>query len=307
MASSSSKRESDVEGLGSGWASDAAITSREGETARRVATRAGKLYVALKGRGDPVLLLHGIGSSADAFRYQHKELTNAYRLIAWDAPGYARSDDPLTPLTMDDYADAAKEVLDTLGVGRAHITGVSWGGVVATRLALRHPHRVKSLVLIGSTPGRRESLAAASDLRCRAERIAEEGIVAYARARVKRVLSPDAPTTLLKEVEEIMVASVRLPGYQYAAEALAATDHRGDLSRIEAPTLVLVGEHDIITGLRESRALAGGIPGARLAVIPGAGHLANQEGSELVNAELRRHWFKTPGALDQGGSVGRRK
>lgn len=137
------------------------------------------LYVVDAGDGEPVLLLHGISSNADAFRRQVEDLADAYRLLAWDAPGYARSADPAAAPGVDGYADAAKGVLDALGVARAHIVGASWGGVVATRLALRHPGCVVSLALVGSTPGLKTNAGAAENLRLRLRRIAEDGIVAY--------------------------------------------------------------------------------------------------------------------------------
>jgi pimeloyl-ACP methyl ester carboxylesterase len=251
--------------------------------------------VIYAGQGEPVLLLHGISSSADAFRHQMEGLADGYRLIAWDAPGYARSGDPPGRLTIDGYADAAGEVLDTLGVAEAHVVGASWGGVIATRLALQHPGLVRSLALIGSTPGRGADAAVAAELRQRSAKIAEEGVAAYARARARWVLSPGAPAALVAEVEGRIASSVRLPGYGYAAESLAATDHRDALPRIRASTLVLVGEHDGVTGLEESRVLARSIPGARLVTVAGAGHLANQEQPGAVNAELREHWHGSTG------------
>lgn len=251
----------------------------------------GAVHVVDAGSGTPVLLLHGISSSSDAFRRQMEELADAYRLIAWDAPGYARSADPPGPPGMDGYAEAAKRVLDALDVESAHVVGVSWGGVVATRLALRHPGRVASLALVGSTPGRGTNPEAAKALRNRSERISEKGgVIAYARSRAPRVLAPEAPEALVEEVRHRIVASVRMPGYRYAAESLAETDHRAELPSIGVPALVLVGEHDGVTGLEDSRILAQSIPGSRLVVVPGAGHLANQEKPEAVNEELRRHW-----------------
>lgn len=263
----------------------------------------GGLYVVDVGEGEPVLMLHGISSSADAFRYQAADLADAYRLLAWDAPGYARSADPAAPPGMDGYADAAKGVLDVLRVGRAHVVGASWGGVVATRLALRHPGCVASLALIGSTPGLKATAGAAENLRLRSRQIADHGIVTYARDRAGRVLAPDVPAELAEEVQDRIIGSVRLPGYRYAAESLAETDHRPKLRSIGTRTLALVGEHDTITGLEASQELAQGIPGSHLVVIPAAGHLANQETPKVVNAELHRHWREA--SILGSGTIGK--
>jgi 3-oxoadipate enol-lactonase len=238
-----------------------------------------------------VLLLHGIGSSSASFRYQLAALSDAFTLVAWDAPGYGDSADLRRPLGMAGYADAALALLAALELRQAHVVGVSWGGVVATRMALRHPDHVLSLALIGSTAGRAANSAAQAGLSERVEEIERAGARAYARQRAAEVVSADAPSGLIGEIEGIM-ASVRAAGYRSAAQSLAATDHRADLRRIRAPTAVLVGDSDRITGFDESRALAEGIAGARLVVIPAAGHLANQERPEAVNAQLRMHWSR---------------
>src|SRR4051812_11353409 len=86
--------------------------------------------------GGPVLLLHGIGGSADSFTGQFAELSARHRVLAWDAPGYARSADPAEPPGMSGYAAAAAALLRERDAAPAHVIGVSWGGVIATRLAL---------------------------------------------------------------------------------------------------------------------------------------------------------------------------
>jgi 3-oxoadipate enol-lactonase len=255
-----------------------------------VKTRAGGLRILRQGRGEPALLLHGIGSSADAFRRQLADLSDEFDLVAWDAPGYARSADVAHPLTLDGYAQAAVDLLDALDLAVTHVTGVSWGGAVALGVALGQPARVASLALIGSTPGLATDPAAAGGLRTRAERIERNGVAAYARVRATEVLSDHASPALVKEEQEIMLASVRARGFRSAAESLARADYGPELKRVRARTLVLVGEDDEVTGLKQSKALAEGIPRARLVVIRSAGHHANEEQPKVVNSELRNHW-----------------
>jgi 3-oxoadipate enol-lactonase len=264
--------------------------SSDGPQELSVKTRAGELRALRQGCGEPVLLLHGIGSSADAFRRQLADLSDEFDVVAWDAPGYARSADLARPLTLDGYAQAAVDLLDALGLDVTHVTGVSWGGAVALGVALGRPARVASLALIGSTPGRATDPAAAGGLRTLAELIERNGVAAYARVRAPEILSDRASPALVKEVEEIMLASVRAGGFRSAAESLARADYRPDLKRVRARTLVLVGDDDEVTGLKESKALAEGIPGARLVVIRSAGHHANEEQPKVVNSELRNHW-----------------
>lgn len=258
---------------------------------RKLRIDACAVRVAHAGEGPPVLLLHGIGSSSDSFRHQLASLSDSFSLWAWDAPGYAGSDDPDTQLSMDGFADAAAQTLEALGIAAAHVVGVSWGGVIATRLALRQPARVTTLALIGSTPGRWGTPTVA-DLEQRSADVERLGPATFARGRATRVLAPGAPAELVAEVERNMARSIRPAGYRAAAESLASTQHHAALARITAPTLVIVGELDRITGLSESRVLAERIPGARLEVVPGGGHLVNQELPLVVNELLRQHWTK---------------
>jgi 3-oxoadipate enol-lactonase len=182
------------------------------------------------------------------------------------------------------------DLLDALDLAVTHVTGVSWGGAVALGVALGHPARVASLALIGSTPGLATDPAAAGGLRTRAERIERNGVAAYARVRATEILSDHASPALVKEEQEIMLASVRARGFRSAAESLARADYGPELKRVRARTMVLVGEDDEVTGLKQSKALAEGIPGARLVVIRSAGHHANEEQPKVVNSELRNHW-----------------
>ena len=220
--------------------------------------------------------------------------------MAWDAPGYGCSDEPCPPeptadtspehagldrtaldhaaldrTALDRLADAARGVLDAVGAP-AHVVGVSWGGVIATRLALRHPDTVRGLVLADSTRGSGRTEAGRRGMAHRVEELAVLGPRAFAALRAPRLLAPGAEPRVRDRVRELM-AGVRLPGYALAADSMRATDHSEDLRRIGAPTLVVVGEHDVVTGVAESRAIADAVPGARLAVVEGAGHAANQE------------------------------
>jgi 3-oxoadipate enol-lactonase len=244
------------------------------------------LGVLEQGGGPPVLFLHGIGSSADAFARQFEALSDRYRCIAWDAPGYASSHDPVRPPGMDGYAESAAELLVGLDASPAHVVGVSWGGVIAVRLALRHPDRVRSLTLADSTRGSGVDPDRAAAMRQRGGALDESGSHAFAAARAPKLVSDAAPPALVDQVTASMASSIRNPGYRFAAEAMADTDHLADLGRIDRPTLVVVGEHDTVTGVDASRALAANIPGARLAIVPRAGHLSNQERPDHFNRLL---------------------
>lgn len=239
-------------------------------------------------RGPLLLCLHGIGSSSAAFAPQLAELSAYVRVVAWDAPGYARSADPTAPYGLDDYADAAAALIRERAT-TAHVLGVSWGGVIALRLATRHPELVASLIIADSSTGSGTDEAKARAMRARAADLAELGPRAFAAARGPRLVSPDAPDDLVDAVVANMAASVRLPGYAFAAESMASADLRPELPSITAPALVLCGEHDRVTGPDASQAIAGAIHKTAYVIVKDAGHLANQEQPGHFNAWVLSH------------------
>ncbi|WP_306336178.1 alpha/beta fold hydrolase [Streptomyces sp. KL118A] len=251
--------------------------------------RAPEVHVAEAGSSGPLLLcLHGIGSSSAAFAPQLDGLSGQLRVLAWDAPGYAESPDPDGPLDLDGFADAAAEVIRARGAS-AHVLGVSWGGVIALRLAARHPDLVDSLIVADSSAGSGTDPAKAAAMRRRAAELAELGPRAFAERRGPRLVSPDAPPELVARVVGTMAAAVRLPGYAYAAESMAAADLRPELPAIGAPSLVLCGDQDRVTGVEASQAVAGALHKTAYVIVKDAGHLANQEQPERFNAWVLSH------------------
>lgn len=240
------------------------------------------IRVECSGDGSLVLLLHGIGSGARSMRALAERLAARHRVIAWDAPGYAGSEDPAMSPGMDGYARAALAVARHFDDAPVHVVGVSWGGVIATRAALLEPRSIRSLVLIDSTRGSGIDPAKAEGMLARPRQLATDGAEAFAASRAPGLLSGGASPALVEEVSRTMAGSIRLPGYGWAAESMAETDHTEALGSITAPTLVIVGAEDRVAPPQESRTIAASIPGARLEVVDGAGHLSNQEKPDEV-------------------------
>lgn len=271
-------------------AAEAALTGGAVPVSTVHAVRRGKIAARTAGRGPAVLLLHGVGTASASYWAQFAALTGEFELIAWDAFGYGASSEPPAEPSLDEYADAAADLIAAHGHENAHVAGVSWGGVVATRLALRHPETVRTLTLISSTYGRKHNEAVLERFGERVAALERDGVRAWAQARVDRLVSPDAPASLRERIVETAVESVRLSGFSAATRTLAGTDHRPDLGGVRAPTLVLCGDRDLITGPPESRVLADGIPGAEFVLVPGGGHVLNQDKPGAVNKRLRQHW-----------------
>jgi pimeloyl-ACP methyl ester carboxylesterase len=241
--------------------------------------------------GTPVLMLHGIGGNAQSCAAAARELSgHGHPAYSWDAPGYGESAD-LAEGT--DHAAAVVAVLDKLGLEKVHLFGTSWGGVIAAQVADRAPHRVASLVLADSTRGSGTDPQAAAAMLARSTELEELGPREFAARRAPRLVAPHCHPEVTTMVFEQMT-QVRLSGYTAAAQMMAATDNTDLLARLTVPTLVLVGEDDVVTGVAESERLAALVPGARLTVVPGAGHCAVTERPAAVAGVLREFWAETP-------------
>jgi pimeloyl-ACP methyl ester carboxylesterase len=243
------------------------------------------LYHERHGAGEPLLLITGWTISAAVFEPVLEQYASHFECITYDHRGSARSGGT-PPTSMGALADDAAELLTTLRIPRAHVYGVSMGGMVAQELALRHPERVRGLVLGGTTPGGPF-----------APRLGPADLLAIARGgfeerglRAPVLFSEEFRREHPGRVRELIRhftanrSSAAAIGAQTLAAARFSTVSR--LARLRAPTLVMHGERDRLVPLAASKLLAARIPDAELAVVPGAGHAyaleAPQESLELL-------------------------
>lgn len=249
-------------------------------------TRIVGLAVTVEGSGPALLFLHGIGSSRHGFVAQREHFRSSYTCVCPDAPGYGDSDDRDHVDGMDGYADAYERLLESFGP--SVIVGVSFGGVIAARMAMRRRVPITALVLADTSRGSGVEASRAAAMRERPEELARTGAETFASARAPRLVSGAAPRELIERVGADMAAAIRMPGYGQAAEAMAGTDHSARLGEISCPTLVLVGEHDSVCPPSEARTIAASIPGATLDIVAAAGHLSYQESPCAFNASVER-------------------
>jgi pimeloyl-ACP methyl ester carboxylesterase len=242
-------------------------------------------------RDDPVVvLLHGFPLDRTMWAEQLKVLGSAYRVIAPDLRGHGQSDAPDGVFTMDELADDVVELLDHLEIRQPVVLGgLSMGGYVALAFILRHPERVRGLILMDSR--------ASSDTP-EAARVRQETAETVLRERTARSMFETmiprlfGKTTLERYPQKIgpilaVMERTSVIGIAGALRGMAVRpDRRGELSRIGVPTLVLVGADDVISPPSEARELAAAISGARLEVIPAAGHLAPYENPTATNAAI---------------------
>ena len=240
-----------------------------------------------QGRGQPVVFLHGLGGSRTSWEPQLRGLSDEFRAIAWDMPGYGASA-PVEPLTFAAVADAVARLLDAAGVDRAHLVGESFGGMHALHTALHHPDRVGRMVLANTSPA--FGLDGTDPAAWRAARLAPLDAGLNPADVAVDVLTAVAGPGLGDEVLAMRAAAfARIPstGLRAAVECLPSHNVLDRLVEIAVPTLVVAGELDAETPVAYARALVDGLPNAELVVLDGIGHLAVSEAPETVNRLVR--------------------
>jgi 3-oxoadipate enol-lactonase len=248
-----------------------------------ISTARGRIgYLECRG-GDatPVVFLHGVGSDKSVWRPQLEHFGKTRRAAAFDYPGYGESD-LVEYATRDDLAASMVAAMTALGIGRAHVCGLSLGGVVAIAMHAAAPHRCASLIIADSFAAHPDgqaiydrSVAASHTMTMRA----------LAEARSGVLLGSTATEQLRAEVIETM-ASIDPAAYRVGAEAVWLADQRSRAAAIGVPALILVGEEDGITPPALSEELARIIAGSRLERIANAGHLTNAEQPQAFNMAI---------------------
>lgn len=234
------------------------------------------------GEATPIVFLHGVGSDKSVWRPQLEHFGKARRAVAFDYPGYGDSDSAPEGTSRDDYASAIISAMHEIGIDRAHICGLSLGGIVAIAINHSDEKRCASLILA-------DTFAVHPDGRSIYERAmtASENLHAMAQARVDMLLAQPAAPRVRREVVETM-SKIDPQAYCIGAEAVWLADQRDRAIEIRVPTLVIVGDQDLITPAALSEELARLIPNARMQVIEDAGHISNLEKPAEFNDALDR-------------------
>lgn len=221
--------------------------------------------------GAPVVLLaSSLGTTGEMWEPQAEALS-AFRVVRYDHPGHGGS--PLGGASVAAFAGAALALLDSLGVHRFSVCGVSLGGAVGIRIALDVPDRVDRLVLT-ATAARFPNAETYAE---RAHAVREAGLEPIADATLGRWFTAgfrDSEPGAVRRYREMLV-STPVEGYARGCEAVSAFDVRAEAARIAAPTLVVAGADDPLTTPAVCEELASAIPGAELVVLADDAHLAN--------------------------------
>ncbi|MCA9522733.1 MAG: alpha/beta fold hydrolase [Myxococcales bacterium] len=270
--------------------------------------QSGALEIAYEvvGEGPPVLLIMGLGASRQLWKPQIDGLREHFTLIPFDNRGVGDSSVPRKPFTLEDMARDAKAVLDAVGIERAHVVGVSLGGMIAQHLALLFPEVVERLVLCVTTPGARYALPSVDVLetllinRGRSPR-------QIARDNLRLLFTPEtlvAQPHIEREFVELTLANLApLRGFVLQAAATVSHDTLARLDRIRHPTLVLHADRDELVPLKNGELLHLHLPNSRFVILEGSAHGCFMDRAADANGVIRRfldgdddpRWFAAEG------------
>ena len=229
------------------------------------------------GDGDPIVFLHGVGSDKSVWQPQLQYFGKTRRAVAFDYPGYGDSDPAPKGTTRDDYASAIISGMHELGIDRAHVCGLSLGGVVAIAIDHSDETRCASLILSDTFAVHPDGqaihdrgVAGSTDLRGMAE------------ARIDMLLGQPADPKVRSDVVETM-ARIDPAAYRIGLEAVWLADQRERAAEIRVPTLVLCGTEDKVAPPALAHDLSELIPNAQLHLIAGSGHISNLERADEFN------------------------
>jgi pimeloyl-ACP methyl ester carboxylesterase len=240
------------------------------------------------GSGPPLVLLHGyVGDGPSTWRHQIDALSSDFTVLAWDAPGAGLSTDPPEYWGMNGYADCLATFLSTLGIQRAHIGGLSFGGALAIAFTQRHPALVQTLILTSAYAGWAGSLPA-PEVQRRLDQALE-----LSRLTSEEFCATLLPTMFRKSLPATDVApfaqamnTFHPAGFRAMARA-TAEDLRDALPAISVPTLLIYGADDVRAPHQVGEQLQTAIKGSRLIFVSDAGHLCTIESPVFINQQIR--------------------
>jgi 3-oxoadipate enol-lactonase len=235
----------------------------------------------------PVLVLsNSLGTTLEMWDPQAEQLAERFRLVRYDTRGHGSSETPPGPYSIDDVGNDVIELLDHLDVGRAHIAGLSLGGMTAMWLAINAPERVDKLVLLCTSP----LMGPAQMWADRAVTVREQGTQAIVEATLERWLTEDYRAQHDVSAIRAMFNGIDDEGYANCCSIIEHMDLVPNLDGISVPTLIIGGAQDPATPPAEhAEKISAGVPGSRLEILDPGAHLINVERPEAVTQLILEH------------------
>lgn len=246
-----------------------------------------RIYWDERSVGDPVLLIMGLGYPSDMWWRTRPVLDSPYRTIVLDNRGVGRSDVPAGPYPIALMADDALAVLNAAGVERAHVFGISMGGMIAQEFALQNPGRVRSLILGCTAAGGPTAVRAEPEV---TELLMNRGSMSPEEAAMAAIPYIYDRETPRRRIDDDM--AIRRPWFArpeaYAAQlqGILAWEAYSRLPQVKAPTLVMHGENDRLVRLGNGELIAARIPGAKLVRLPHASHIFPTDQTAACHAAI---------------------
>jgi pimeloyl-ACP methyl ester carboxylesterase len=250
-----------------------------------------ELFYEESGNGpEAVVFAHGLLMSGRMFDAQVAALKDRYRCIAFDFRGQGQSEVARSGYDMDTLTEDAAQLIRDLKAGPCHFVGLSMGGFVGIRLAVRHPDLVRSLVLMDTAAGREPNWFRYHLFRLVSRWFGPRAVAGRIMPILfgKKFLADPSRAEIREQWQQRFLASDRTGVFRAAGGVIDRQGCEGLPGRITVPTLVLVGDDDTATPPEKSRVLQKGIRGSQLVIIPGGGHSLSIEEPEAVNEALRR-------------------
>jgi (E)-2-((N-methylformamido)methylene)succinate hydrolase len=241
---------------------------------------------AVEGNGPPVLLIHGVGARLDNWDGVATLLSRSFTVVRHDLRGHGKSGKAPGPYSLEQFADDAIELLDHLGIARAHVAGHSLGGMIAIKVATRHPQRVDRLAVLSAAAGRTEEER--RKVMDRIDLIASGIPGDHFNNSLPRWFTDEFRAANPALMEQYAARNRENDPACYAAAytVLATSEVASDLAQVKAASLVVTGEHDLGSNPRMARVIHAGIAGSELRILPRLRHSILVEAPRTVVALL---------------------
>jgi 3-oxoadipate enol-lactonase len=245
-----------------------------------------QLYYEIHGAGQPLVFIHGLGSSTRDWEAQVPEFSTSYQVITFDLRGHGQSDKSAGPYHMAMFSADLASLLETLGIETAHVVGLSLGGAIALQFALDYGARVKTLTVVNSGPTLGDPAQAQQEIERRVGIVRQLGMRAMGQA-LSPNLFPKPEQASLRETFVARWAENDPQAYIEATRSLLGWDVTNRLSTLECPTLVIAADQDY-SPVAVKEAYVKLIPNARLIVMADAHHAVSMEQPRQFNMALMR-------------------
>jgi pimeloyl-ACP methyl ester carboxylesterase len=253
-----------------------------------------RVYYEDHGAGDPVLLINGLGADHSAWQLQTEFLARSFRVVVFDNPGVGQTTGPPGPYTTELFGDVAAELVHHLEIDRIHVVGASMGGLIAQQVAVRHPALVRSLVLHCSwwrADPYTQALIRSWQSFARAAGMLELSRQIWLWVFTPRFFEAEGAFFAELERQALEKPTQTVEAFCDQAEACAAHEQLDGIGELDIPTLLTVGDHDLLTPPDHSAAIHDRIKGSVLHVWPGMGHAPFWEIPDEFN-ELNRDFLE---------------